>query len=121
MRGSKGFTVVELAVVVTVLGLIVAIGLVNFIRMKDNSTRASCHANQRNIAQAVELYLADNPTATGAINVSTLQPGYVKVEISECPDSNDGSNDDYTLTLAGGDLSTIVCDIQPVPHAWTAP
>ena len=122
LKNQDGFTLVELAVVVIVIGLVTAIGMANFINLKDNSLRASCISNQKNVVEGTTLYIGENGVAAATINVSVLQPGrYIGNEPSECPYSNDGSFDDYTIDIVGGRVATITCDVKPAEHHWNPP
>jgi len=60
MRREKGFTLVEIMIVVAIIGLLVAIGVPGFIRARDNARRNTCHNNMRVIAHAIQQYTIDN-------------------------------------------------------------
>jgi hypothetical protein len=96
--------------------------MANFINLKDNGLRASCISNQKHIVEAALLYSGENYVVAATFTVDLLHAGnYLANEPSECPSSNDGSFDDYTVVIAGERVSTITCDIEPVEHHWNAP
>lgn len=57
----RGFTLVELLVVVSIIALLIAILLPSLKRARENAKRIKCGANIRAIAQAALTYAADDP------------------------------------------------------------
>jgi len=71
--GERGFTLLELMVVVAIISIIAAILVPNFFHARAQAAVSACEANIRAIATAGELYYSDNqvyPTA-GISPVST--------------------------------------------------
>jgi type II secretion system protein G len=61
MRVSqKGFTLIELLVVITIIGILAAIALPNYIKAKDKAKEVEAKANLHTIQIAVERYNTDN-------------------------------------------------------------
>jgi prepilin-type N-terminal cleavage/methylation domain-containing protein len=60
MQRQKGFTLIELLVVITIIGLLAAIALPNYIKAKDKAKEAEVKANVRTIEIALERYATDN-------------------------------------------------------------
>ena len=61
MRVSrKGFTLIELLVVITIIGILAAIALPNYIKAKDKAKEAEAKANLHTIQIAVERYQTDH-------------------------------------------------------------
>lgn len=56
----KGFTLIELLVVITIIGILAAIALPNYIKAKDKAKEAEAKANLHTIQIAVERYNTDH-------------------------------------------------------------
>jgi len=57
---DKGFTLIELLVVITIIGILAAIALPNYIKAKDKAREAEVKANVHTIQIALERYSTDN-------------------------------------------------------------
>jgi prepilin-type N-terminal cleavage/methylation domain-containing protein/prepilin-type processing-associated H-X9-DG protein len=60
MRGRKGFTLSELLVVIAIIGILAAMVFPVFARARESARKAVCLSNVKNIALAIQMYLADN-------------------------------------------------------------
>lgn len=59
-RNQKGFTLVEVMIVIAIIGIMAAIAIPNFIRYKKNSEDVAALSAARNAYTAALSYLADN-------------------------------------------------------------
>ncbi|UCC69246.1 MAG: type II secretion system protein [Armatimonadota bacterium] len=82
MRRRKGFTLIELLVVIAIIGILAAMVFPVFARARESARKAVCLSNVKNIALAIQMYLADNndtlpPDEHGkaAIEYFDLKPG----------------------------------------------
>ena len=85
-RDSKGFTLVELMVVLLIIGILVAIAIPIYNKTQAEAQKKSCQANLRTIDGAIAQYRADGSDVSNLTAVEQLVPNYLK-KVPKCPTS----------------------------------
>ena len=62
-RREKGFTLVEIMIVVMIIGILLAIAVPNFVRAKENSRAKGCCSNLKQIDGATQQWAIENKKA----------------------------------------------------------
>jgi len=95
-RKNKGFTLVEIMIVVLIIGILLAIAVPNFIKARETSRKQTCIGNLKQMDSAKEQWAMENNKTTGdAAAWADIVPNYVKAQPS-CP-----SGGAYTVDVIG--------------------
>jgi len=123
-RNKKGFTLVELMIVVVILGILVAIAIPIFASVTKNSKKKACQSNMRILLGAAVQIGTDNDSdyskilssgsfnvgssinLTTATNLSSDYLGRIKGGIPDCPDDGE-----YTLTRTSENGLEVTCSV----------
>lgn len=85
MRNKKGFTLVELMVVVVIIGILVAIAIPVYNNTQTAAKAKACSANIRIMEGAVQMFRANSADgSTYPAALTDLAPDYVKA-LPTCP------------------------------------
>lgn len=112
-RSSKGFTLIELLVVIAIIAILAAILFPVFARARENSRRASCQSNLKQISLGIKQYMQDYDdtfikaswnTSDGSPALypngwaAVLQPYVKSDQIYQCPSQPNRDNVAADLT-----------------------
>ena len=121
-KGAKGFTLVEIMIVVAIIALIAAIAIPNLLRARHNANETVAIGNIRTLSTALESFRAAQtpksyPTAGAGLPVlSAAAPPYVDATLTAA-----GGRQGYTFAYlpgaAAGDGSINTYTLTAVPTA----
>lgn len=102
-KKKKGFTLVEIMIVVLIIGILLAIAVPNFVRARETSRTRTCIGNLRQIDSAKEQFAMEARLAAGAaVTQANLVPDYLR-SFPACP-----SGGTYTIATVGTNPSCSV-------------
>ena len=78
-----GFTLVEILIVISIIGLLVVLVTPSVLRVRDQAYRQTCQSNQRIIQDAVDMYMMEQGDAVPP-ELNELAP-YIRGAVPECP------------------------------------
>jgi type IV pilus assembly protein PilA len=117
-RGERGFTLIELMVVIAVIGILSVIAILQFSNYRQRSLNSAVETDLRSAATAQEAYFADQKTYCDAIGQLAVSPYGLAVSdgvnLQVASASNSGytmlgyhvkGNQTYTLAGPGGTMA----------------
>jgi len=118
-RRSRGFTLIEMMIVILIIGLLMAIILPNLTKSKYQTQWSACVQYERNLAAALESYNAQEKTYPPTLSyLTTGHPVFINA-VPKCPTLSGPSDPTYdyapgystTDAQANGryDVFTITC------------
>ena len=101
VRTSKGFTLVEIMIVVAIIGILIAIAVPSFLRAREISRRNACQENQSKIDGAKQQWALENNNDDGTPTWADLvgSAAYIR-KTPVCPSSGE-----YAINAVSADPS----------------
>lgn len=103
--GKKGFTLIELMIVIAIIAILAAILVPNFVKARAQGQLTSCKSNLKNIGTACEMFAADHngryPVQASDLNVpaNANTSAYLQ-RFPECPLNANNGQGDYSYNFA---------------------
>ena len=93
MKNRKGFTLIELMIVIAIIGILAAMAIPNFKKARASARQKACYSNIRVLQGAVEMYNMDNSAMLTKMDDSTqnvlIKQKYIKAPAPlVCPETS---------------------------------
>src|SRR5665648_1172537 len=92
-RGQKGFTLIELMIVIAIIGILAAIAIPQFSAYRARGYMAATKSDVKNCYTAATAYFADNPAA-------------IAITLDNCKASGYTETTGVTITVTSGTAAT---------------
>jgi prepilin-type N-terminal cleavage/methylation domain-containing protein len=95
MKNRKGFTLIELMIVIAIIGILAAMAIPNFKKAREQAREKACYSNIRVLLGAIEMYNMDHSVMMDSPDQNKLTTNtYLKAAVV-CPETGgtyQGSN-----------------------------
>ena len=94
---NRGFTLVEIMIVVAIIGLLASIAVPNFVKARTTAQQKACISNLHQIDGAIQQWATDlNKAAGQSVSYSDIS-SYLKNSVA-CPSGGTTFEDSYSIT-----------------------
>ena len=126
IRRKHGFAFVEMLIVLTIMGMFMAVATHSYLKVIGSGRAKVCLANQKAIFNAATMWYALEGVSLQASGgraeqmEALVDKGYLEnSSYFKCPSGDGLEVYDYELTYeANGDVEDIECQVDPEGHKW---
>jgi type IV pilus assembly protein PilA len=77
-EGQKGFTLIELMIVIAIIGILAAIAIPQFVSYRQKGYNTQAKGELKSLYTACQAYFADNPAASGNCDTTAIASTFQK-------------------------------------------
>ena len=115
LMNKKGFSLVELMIVVVIMGILIAVAIPLYGAIKDNANNKTCLNNIKTIKSNAANYAASYNVNVGS--KADLKTMFDDGKLPDCPFDQDGDEADYTIYIKDNGSAAVVCAYGTTEHS----
>lgn len=108
IKNRKGFSLVELMIVVVIMGILIAVAIPLYSAIRDNANNKTCGRNIKSIKANAANYMASYDMI--ATDVSELEAMFDDGKMPVCP-LDEGNHQNYIVVIENNGSAKVACSV----------